>query len=461
MEETRAGASEASTRALKPTLGLVSATTLIVGSAIGSGIFLLPASVAGKAGAPGLTLIVWIVGGFLSIAGALTFAELGGLFPRAGGQFVFLREAYGDGAAFLFGWMMFFVAITGIIAAVATAFSIFVGAFFPLTTLEMRLVAIACIWFLTLVNWFGVRYGGVVQNVATFAKVAALVALVVLAFVVGRGTGAIVSPLLPAGPGPVLAAGFGLGLVAALFAFDGWSSVTFVASEIKNPQRTIPRAALLGVGIVTLVYVIANAAYLYVLPFPSLVGSQRAAFDVATALFGANGGVAISIAVIVSTFGTVNGYVLQGPRIYYAMAKDGLFYRGFGSVSKRNVPNFGLILQAEWASLLVLSGTYNTLVTYVVIGLWAFYALTGLALFQFRRKAADAPRPFRVPFYPILPALFVLAAVAIVANALINDPLDAGPGILLVLTGIPVYAALLWWRRRGTQASWPVERDPS
>jgi APA family basic amino acid/polyamine antiporter len=441
----------------RPTLGVLSATTLIVGSSIGSGIFLLPSVVAGQAGAPGLTLLVWVVGGLLSLAGALAFAELGSMFPRAGGQYVFLRESYGRSAAFLFGWMTFWVSITGIIAAVATAFAIFVGAFFPLTGLETKFVAIGCIWFLTLVNWFGVRYGGVVQNVATIAKVIAILALVGAAFLFGAPQGSVLAPLVPAGSSLGIASAFGLGLVAALFAFDGWTSVTFIGSELRNPRRTIPIAATAGVGLVTAIYLLANAAYLRVLPFPSILASQRVAFDVATAIVGSQGGSLLAAAVIVSTFGTVNGYVLQGPRVYYAMARDRVFYPGFGSLSKRAVPAFGLLLQAEWASLLVLTGSYAKLVTYVVIGLWVFYGITGYALFRLRRHRPDAERPYRVPGYPVVPALFVAAAIFIVLNALVNDTGDAIWGLVLIATGVPVLALLRWRERRGPAAESPSD----
>lgn len=439
---------------MKPTLGLLTATTLIVGSAIGSGIFLLPSYIAQQAPAPGLVLLVWVVCGLLSLFGALTFAEMGAMYPRAGGQYVFLREAFGDGAGFLFGWFTFWVNICGTIAAVAFACAIYVGTFWTLTPLATKLVAIGIIWFLTLVNWVGVRHGGWVQNASTIAKVAAIVGLVVLGFVLGDGTGNVLTPLLPAGGASgTLIAGFGLAMVAALFAFDGWSSVTFVASEIKDPQRTIPRAALLGVGIVLVVYLLANAVYLHVLPLARIQSTDRLAFDVAAEILGGRGGQILAAAVVISTFGTVNAYVLQGPRIYWAMAKDRLFYGGFASLHKKNAtPDFGLIVQAEWASLLVLTGSYVALVTFVVIGLWIFYAVTGAALFRLRKKHPDAERPYRTWGYPVVPILFIGAALFIVINALVTDFSGSVWGVLLVASGIPVYGALRWRRRRTAPA---------
>ncbi|HVL47636.1 MAG TPA: amino acid permease [Candidatus Thermoplasmatota archaeon] len=430
-------------------IGLLTATTLIMGSAIGSGIFLLPSAIAGHVQAPGLLVLVFVAGAIMSFAGALTFAEMGAMFPRAGGQYVFLREAFGDGPAFLYGWMMFWVAITGIIAAVATAFAIYVGYFFKLSVFETRLVAVACIGFLTLVNALGVKHGGTVNNVFTIAKVGAIAALVILGFALGNGTGELVTPVLPPDAGLALVSAFGFAVLLSLFAFDGWSSVTFVAAEIKNPQRTIPLAAFLGVLGVTVVYLAANLVYLHILPIDAIAASPALASDVASAFLGPNGGALIAAAIVVSTFGTVNAFILQGPRIYHAMAESGLFYRGFGRLdAKRAVPTFGLIVQAEWAALLVLTGTYTQLVTYVTLAIWAFYGLAGFAYFRLRRKYPDMPRPYKTTGYPWVPGLFIGAAIFVVVNTLVFDTTNALFGLGLVATGIPVY----WLMRRRLQA---------
>lgn len=429
----------------QPRIGLRTATALIVGSAIGSGIFLLPSQIAQQVPAPGLVLSVWVVGGLLSLFGALTFAEMGAMYPRAGGQYVFLREAYGNGAGFTFGWFNFWVNITGTIAAVAYACAIYLGVFWSFDPFQTKLVAIGVIWFLTLVNWFGVRHGGVVGDLSTIAKVAAILGLVVLGFWLGDGTGQVLTPLLPADvAGGALAVGFGLAMVSVLFAYDGWASVTFVAHEIRDPQRTIPRAALLGTLIVMATYLLANAVYLHVLPLAAVAASERLAFDVAATLFAGPGSVRagkfLAAAVVLSTFGAANAWILQGPRIYYAMAKDKLFYRGFASLHPKNdTPDFGLLVQAQWASLLVLTGTFESLVVFVTVGLWMFYGLTGAAVFVLRRKRPDAPRPYRTLGYPVVPILFVAASIFVVVNAVVFDTASSIWGVVLALSGVPVY----------------------
>ena len=443
---------EAGERAsLKPTLGLASATLLIVGSAIGSGIFRLPSVMAEQLGSAWLLLGVWALCGFLSLTGALTFAEMGAMFPRAGGQYVFLREAWGDRVAFLYGWTFFWVIQTGIIAAVAIAFAGFVSFFWPMAAFHQQLLAMAVIGALSLVNLVGVAYGSLVQNVFTALKVGAILALVALGFFLAGGSSSFSGPAIPAdgGAGAGLVGAIGLAMVAAFFAYDGWNQSAFVASEVKQPQRNIPRSAILGVLVVMGVYVLANAVYLWVLPFDQVVGTPTLAADVARALFGPVGAALITAAIVVSTFGTVNAFILSGPRVYYAMAKDGLFYKGMGSVSERfRTPDFAIIMQAEWAMLLVLTGSYESLVNFAVFAIWLFYGVAGVGLFVLRRKRPDAPRPYRTTGYPVVPILFIATSAFIVVNSLVNDTYNAGMGLLLIMTGIPVLAFIEWRRRR-------------
>lgn len=434
---------------LKPTLGLLSATLLIVGSAIGSGIFRLPSTMAGQLGSAWLLLAVWVLCGLLSLTGALVFAEMGGMFPRAGGQYVFLREAFGDRVAFLYGWTFFWVIQTGIIAAVAIAFSGFVGFFLPMTGFQQQLLAIGVIGALSVVNLVGVSYGALVQNVFTALKVAAILALVALGFFLSGASTSFAQPAIPAGTGVGIVGAVGLAMVAAFFAYDGWNQSAFVASEIKDPQRNVPRSAILGVLIVMVVYVLANAVYVFVLPFDQVVGTPTLAADVARVLFGPVGAALITAAIVVSTFGTVNAFILSGPRVYYAMAKEGLGYKGMGNVSKRfRTPDFAIILQAEWAMLLVLSGSYDSLVNFSVFAIWLFYGVAGVGLFVLRRRRPDAPRPYRTTGYPVIPILFIGTSVFIVVNSLLNDTRNAGMGLLLILTGVPVLAFLEWRKRR-------------
>jgi len=436
---------------LKPTLGLLTATLLIVGSSIGSGIFRLPSTIAGYVGSPWLLVGVWALCGVLSLTGALTFAEMGAMFPRAGGQYVFLKQAFGRRTAFLYGWTFFWVIQTGIIAAVATAFAGFLSVLTPLTAFQQKLVAMGVIAILSLVNYVGVKYGGVVSNVFTTLKLSALLGLVLLGFALANGVGNFALPVVATGTTNLIGA-FGLAMSAAFFAYDGWNQSAAVASEIKDPQRNVPLSMLMGVLTVTAVYLLANLVYLHVLPFSQVQGTSTLASDVARVLLGPVGATIITIAILVSTFGTVNAYVLSGPRVYYALAKDGLSYPGLASVSKRfSTPDFAILLQAEWAMLLVLTGSYNSLVNFSVFAILLFYGVTAIGLFVLRRKMPDAPRPYKTILYPVVPLIFLATCVFIVVNSLVNDTQNALFGLLLILTGIPALFFLEWRERRAAR----------
>jgi APA family basic amino acid/polyamine antiporter len=427
---------------LRPVLGTWSTTALVVGGMVGSGIFLLPPLVAREVPDAWGVLLVWAAGGAVALCGALTMSELGAMMPRAGGQYVFLREAWGRAPAFLFGWMTFAVNYTGTIAAVAAAFALYVALFAPIGGFAVKLVAIALIWLLTAVNLLGTRRAAWMQGASTVAKVAALAGLVLLAFLLPTPARAASVP----SAGSVTLAGVGVALGAVLFAYDGFAGATFLAGEMKDPRRTLPRATVLGVLIVVLVYVAAVGAYLHVLGVGGVAASARLVSDVAGAVLGDRGAILFGAAVLASTFGLVSAYVLQSPRIYYAMARDGATYEGFGGLNRAGVPAFGLVMQAEWASLLVLWGTFDQLVGFVIVSSWTFNALTGLALWRLRRARPDAERPYRAPLLAAI--AFTLASAFVVVVQFVAAPTDALLGMALTLSGVPVYA-FLRWRRAG------------
>jgi basic amino acid/polyamine antiporter, APA family len=441
-------------------LGPVATVAVFVGSVVGSGIFLVPNSIAGLL--PGSLAIaaVWTVAGLLTWAGALSYAELGGMIPDAGGQYAYLREAYGRLPAFLFGWTEFLVVKAGSIAAVAVAFALYAGYFVPsglqsayhapahvlgLTVPEIgvKITAIGCIVLLSAVNAAGVKAGGWVQNVFTFLKVGALLGLVAAVFLFAKPPADAFRPLWPACGGAALFRGFGLAMVAALWAYDGWNNTTYMAAEVVDPRRNVPLALAAGSAIVLFLYLAANAAYAYSLPLGGIAASRLVAADAARVFMGAVGGGVISAAVLVSTFGTVNGMVLSGPRVTYAMARDGVFFGRMGDVHPRfRTPHVSILVQAVWACLLTLSGRYDQLFTYVIFAAWMFYGLTASAVFVLRRKRPDAARPVRTWGYPFVPGLFVLAAAGFVVNTLVSDPRDSLMGLGIVCLGLPVYFIL-------------------
>ena len=429
-------------------LGLKEAISVVIGAIIGSGIFLTPRAIAQAIPSPGIILLVWVISGILTLFGALAYAELGAMMPRSGGQYVYLREAFGPLWGFLFGWTLFLVIQTGSIAAVAVAFAEYTGYFIPLSPSLIKVVAILCILSLTAVNYIGVRIGGWVQNIFTLLKVVAIVALVVLGFGLGGGSWTNFQPLWGGVNHQGLLRAFGVAMVAALWSYDGWNNVGFVAEEIKNPQRNLPIALAFGTLAVIVIYLSANLVYMYTLPVGQIAQSQLVAADVAKKFIGPLGGAAISAAVLVSTFGTVNGFILAGPRVYYAMAKDGLFFKKIGEIHRSfRTPAFSIILQGLWASLLTLTGKFEQLFTYVIFASWIYYAMLVSGVIVLRRKYPSAPRPYKTWGYPIVPMLFVAIALWFVYNTLTSDPRDSVMGLILVLLGLPAY---WYWRRKGS-----------
>ena len=452
---------------LRRGIGPLDATALVVGSMIGSGIFIVSAESARLLGSAGWLLGAWVIAGLMTMVAALSCAELAAMLPRAGGQYVFFREAYGPLAGFLFGWAMFLVIQTGTIAAVAVAFAKFTGVLAPAISgrplfsiagwpvSSVQLLALAVIALLTTTNATGLKAGTRTQNVFTAAKFAALLALAAAGLLLGNEGAALRSGELfraHAFDGSVLVGlPFFLALAAALvgplFSQSAWNNVTFAAEEVRDPGRTLPRALLIGCLVVTTLYVVTNVAYLNCL---SLEGIQRAPDDrvgtaAASALFGPRAAGVMAAAIMVSTFGCVNGLVLSGARVSFAMARDGLFFRGLEKLNGAGVPAHALWLQAVWAGLLVLSGSYSQLLKYVISADILLYVLLVLAVIVLRRRRPEWPRPFRAPAYPFLQILYAAAGSALILLLLAGNPRTTWPGYVVLLTGVPVY--FLWARK--------------
>ncbi len=450
---------------LVPGLQLFDATTIIAGSMIGSGIFIVSANMARELQSPGLLLLAWGITALMTVMAALSYGELAAAMPRAGGQYVFLREAYGPLYGFLYGWTLFLVIQTGTIAAVAVGFAKFLGIFVPWVSASrilvplpigsgmssQQFVAILLIAFLTWVNCRGLRQGAIVQNIFTTAKVGGLLILIVVGFIV-RARPEVVqanfTSMFPARFDLGVLAVLGAALVGSLFAADAWNNVTFTGSEVVNPKRNLPLSLFLGTLITCLIYFSANVVYLRVLPLAGVAAApeDRVGTAVAQSLMGPWGLIFINIAILFSTFGCVNGMVLAGARVYYAMARDGLFFRKAAEVSPRtHTPVFSLVIQGIWISVLVLSGSYNDLLDYVVFAALLFYVLTMSGLFVLRKKRPDLERPYRAFGYPVVPAAYMVVAALIALDLLWMKPTYSWLGLIIVLSGVPVF---YFWHSR-------------
>jgi len=431
-------------------LGPWQASSIVIGIMIGSAIFIVPAEITREVGSPRFGLAVWIVAGVLSLFGALCFAELAAMMPQAGGQYVYLREAYGPLVSFLCGWMFFLVEQSGGISTLAVGLTGYLAQFFPFSLWERRLVAAAIIILLTAINYRGVREGGWVQSVLTGLNVGLVVSLIALGYALVRGpAGGPAS--LPAPTGFHFWASFGVAMVAALWAYEGWNNVTFAAGEVKRPERNLPLALILGTGLVIAVYAGLNLVYYHVLTLPEIIHSERVGSDAAAKILGPHGSQLVALAIIIAVFGSINGSILTAARVYYTMARDGLFFGWCTAVHPRfRTPYLALVVQGVWSVFLVLLAGYESLFTFTIFAGWIFYALTALAVIVLRHKMPNLPRPYRVPFYPSVPILFVLAAALVVGNTLVQKPVEAGWGCVLVALGVPVY----WiWRRLGRARS--------
>jgi APA family basic amino acid/polyamine antiporter len=435
--------------ALRRVIRLHHAAAMVVGTIIGASIFVQPSEITGRVPSLAGAALVWLVAGVLTYFGALVCAELASALPETGGVYAWFREAFSPALGFLWGWAMFWTMHSGIIAVVAIVCARYLGTFVELGPAGTRAAAVAAILLLSAVNYFGVRQGSAVQTAITAAKVAAIVLMIAVGFALGTPAAEAPSVDAPAEGGGLGGAGvsdFLLALVAGLFAFGGWHMVTYNAEETVDPRRTIPRALTLGVLIVTVCYVALNAVYFYVLPLSTVISSTRVAADAADAVLGTGGEIGMSALVVVSTFGALSGIILAGPRVYFAMARDGLLFRWAAGVHPRfRTPHRAILLQAAWSSVLVLTGTYRELFTRVVYTEWIFFGLLAVALYRFRRRP-DLRREYSVWGYPVVPAAFMIAAFAIVVNQVADSPVESLQGLGLVLIGLPVY--FVWKRLR-------------
>jgi basic amino acid/polyamine antiporter, APA family len=427
-------------------LGLRDLIAIVFGTVIGSGVFIIPGTVLRQVGTRvDVALVVWGVGGVLSLLGALTYGELGAMKPEAGGLYVYIRDAFGSLPAFLYGWSLFFVIGSGSVAALAVASTLYLGELVPLNALGTRLVPLAMIAFCAFINVRGTRHSATLTTWTTVAKILAILGVTIALLVVGRAPGMVDAP--PPAPLPLLAllSAAGLAMIATLWAYEGWQYVTFSAGEARDPQRTFPLGIVTGTAGVVALYLLANIAYIRVLGGAGVARSDRVAADAVGVALGPGAARAIAIVAEIAVFSALNSVVLTAPRVFYAMARDGVFFRRLAEVHPRfGTPAFAILTGAAWAMVLAASGTYEQLLTYVIFSGWIFYGLGALSVFWYRRYRADASRPFRVPGYPLTPALFVISALALVVNTIIGQPGRAAIGLGIVLLGAPVFYA---WRR--------------
>jgi len=493
-------------------LGLFDSTMIVVGSMIGSGIFIVSADIGRNTGSTGGLLAAWLISGLLTVAAALSYGELAAMMPKAGGQYIYLREAYSPLWGFLYGWTLFLVIQTGTIAAVAVGFARFLGVVWPaispnayvvppialsekyaISLSVQQLVALLLILFLTLVNTRGLKLGKFIQNVFTSAKTLALAAMIIAGIVVGRNAAAISAnfsgmwtlhdpqtiepganwlksfiPSVTAASGAFgLLIAFGVSQVGSLFSADAWNNITFTAGEVKNPKRDIPLSLAAGTAVVITLYFLANLAYLSTLTLHQIqtAPDDRVATATLAMIFGSSGATLMALAIMISTFGCANGLILAGARVYYAMSRNGLFFRGIGQLNAKHVPAMGLVLQGIWAAFLVLLRTrlvnpatgevgygnlYGVLLDYVIFAALMFYVLTIGGVFILRRKRPDAERPYRAWGYPFLPTIYIVTALIIMLTLILYKTQDTWPGLMIVLLGVPVY--LVWSRRSGASA---------
>jgi len=444
---------------LSKQLSLLDSTAIIIGSMIGSGIFIVSAEIASKVETPGMLILAWVVTGIITILGALSYGELAAAMPKAGGQYIYLKEAFGPLYGFLYGWTLFTVIQTGTIAAVAVAFAKFTGVFIPeisgdnillqlgiINISSQQVLAISIIILLSLYNYREVKAGALLQNIFTITKVAALLLLVVLGLYFGyQGIGTIdnFSPLFPDVITLTTIGVFGAAMTGSLFSADAWNNITYTAGEVKNPQRNLPLSLLLGTSTVIILYLLANIAYIYVLPIEKIQNAEngRVATLMMNTVLGDKGRFFMAAMIMISTFGCLNGIILTAARVYYAMAKDGLFFKKAGTLNKNHVPANSLTMQCIWACLLCFSGTYNDLLNYIMFAVMIFYVLTISGLFVLRIKRPEMERPYKAFGYPVLPAIYVILAALVAINMLIYQSKFSLYGLIIILLGIPVYFA--------------------
>jgi len=438
---------------LRRSLGFMDLMLITIGTVIGSGIYLVPSGVLRQTGGhTGLAFTVWAVAGFLSLLGALTYAELGAMKPEAGGLYAYLRDAFGPLPAFLYGWASFLVIASGSIAALAVAFANYLTPLLPFKV-PGTLVSVIVIAVVAAINVRGTRGSATVQNWTTGAKFGVLIVLSILLSIRGTGGAGMATAPVEA-PNVSLAAGFGAAMIGVLWAYEGWQYVTFSAGEAKDPQRTFPRAISIATFLLIVLYLVANLGYVRALGPAGVANSQRVAADAIGTILGPVAGAIVSALILVSIFSALNGLLLTTPRMYYAMARDGLFFQRLTAVHpKFGTPAIAIVTLTGWSIALAASGTFNQLLTYAVFTGWIFYALGALAVMMLRRSEPNATRPFKVPGYPLTPILFVLAAVALVLNTIVTQPGISSIGLGFVALGAPVF---YYWRSRGRTDAIPV-----
>ena len=434
-------------RELPRVLGLWDIVGIVVGGVVGSGIFIVPATVALGVKSPILIFAVWVSGGLLSFFGALSFAELGAAFPQAGGMYVYLRESYGSLISFLFGWTTFLIVDSGAIATLAVGISTkYLPHFFPVSSLGAKLISVAFVAALVAVNYVGVRWGANLQNFLTIIKFTALIGVCVVLLVFAKGnTTNLISPA-PESFSWGLIGSFGVALVAVFWAYKGWEAATYSAGETRRPERNLPWGIFIGLIAVILVYFIANMAYLYVFPASEMAQSDRIASEAMNLAVGSVGASIIAVIIILSMVGAANQVILTSPRVYFAMARDGLFFKKIAAVHPRFLtPHFSIVAIGVWAVILSVSGTFEQLFTYVIFGQWIFFGLCAGSVFILRKKRPDLPRPYKTWGYPVTPIIFILAALLISISTLVNEFWNAMVGLLIITLGLPVY---FYWKRK-------------
>ena len=434
---------------LKKVIGLYGLTMVAIGSCIGSGIFLTPSQIAGHLPTPILILIVWALGGLVTVTGALTFSEMGAMFPQAGGVYAYLKEAYGDIFGFLYGWAYLLVITSGAMAALSIAFAQYLDFIVPLGQTGIIIVAISAIVCLTVINILRVKAGEIFSNVFTGLKLLGIAAIVLIGLFLGDAKTLVTSSRLS--ESTTLWNAFGLALIGVLWSYGGWQHATFLAGETKNAQRTVPRAMIIGAFVVTLTYLSINLAFMFLLPVDEIAASNQIAADAISTVL-PSGGFLIAVIIAISVIGTVSIFTLSTPRIYFAMAQDGLFFKSLARVHERfHTPANAIILQSSWAIvLLLLWGTFEDVITYVVFTDWIFFGLTAAAIFVFRHKRKDIVRSYRTFGYPITPIIFISITCFFVVNTLIQRPLQAWAGLILMGIGIIVY--FLFKRQKSKEA---------
>ena len=432
---------------LERVLSLLDATMINVGGIIGSGIFMVPATVAFFTGSTSLFFLVWILGGIVSLFGALSVAELGAAMPRAGGQYVYLNEAYGPIWGYLYGWSAVAVINTASIAAVGVAFSEYLGFFFPISDASIKGIAVGTIVLLTIINIVDVKSGARFQNLFTLSKLGAIFGIILLGLVMEGGTNQNLSPIFSDKPFIGLIGPLGLAMVSVLWTFDGWIFITYVAGEVKNPGRNIPLSLIFCMLIVVSVYLLLNYVLLFILGFTGMNGSELVVSDAASVFLGNKGAAVVTLIILISLIGANNGFVLSSARINYAMARDKLFFNQAAQIHSRfKSPANALIIQCVWACLLTFTGTFNQLITYIIFTSWIFYGMSAGAVIILRKKKPDMDRPYKTPAYPWIPIIFIFFAIFLTINTIMEAPRDAAIGAGIILAGLPLY---YYWKKNG------------